>query len=75
MMFLPYPGLRLKILAAAAGISNNTQSKEKLEKYINRANQKVIFFKERWEKQTTLLTTASNCHSPPKKKKKGGNVC
>jgi hypothetical protein len=46
-----------------------------LEKYINRANQKVIFFKERWEKQTTLLTTASNCHSPPKKEKKGGNVC
>ena len=52
-----------------------SQSKEKLEKYINRANQKLIFFKERWEKQTTLLTTASNCHSPPKKEKKGGNVC
>ena len=33
-----------------------------------------VFFKERWEKQTTLLTTASNCHSPPKKEKKRGEM-
>ena len=73
-MCQPYPGLRLKILAAAACISNNTQSKESWKNKLTEPTKKSYFLKK-VEKQTTLLTTAINCHipfPPPKKEKKRG---